>query len=420
MSITTEIETLKTNLTNAYTSISTKGGTIPTNKNAQNLATAINSIVTVREETQEKDINFYDYEGTRLYSWTLAELASKTELPELPTHDGLTCQGWNWSLVDLKNENAKMNVGAMYITNDGKTRIYVHLIKGYLSPYLGFSQSVANGVEVDWGDGSPVETSSVEDSTTPVNMQHTYASEGSYIITLNPLNNCTIYIKGNSSSSQLLWAKDYTNSYLDIPYTCSIKKIELGRAVIINNYAFAACKHLKSITMPNYISDIGQYTFWQTHNYNYITIPNAVTAIPFCTFYYCYGLKTISIPKSVTQISGGYSFYNANTLTNITLPSSIMSIAQYSFGRTETLGIISIPKEVPTIYQKTFEYATNLAYIDFSKHTSVPSLDSSTAFDNAAAFLKIVVPDSLYNTWIAATNWSSYASKIIKASEWTT
>ena len=44
MSITTEIETLKTNLTNAYTSISTKGGTIPTNKNTENLETAINSI----------------------------------------------------------------------------------------------------------------------------------------------------------------------------------------------------------------------------------------------------------------------------------------------------------------------------------------------------------------------------------------
>ena len=44
MSITTEIEALKTNLTNAYTSVSAKGGTIPTNKNAQNLATAINSI----------------------------------------------------------------------------------------------------------------------------------------------------------------------------------------------------------------------------------------------------------------------------------------------------------------------------------------------------------------------------------------
>ena len=56
MSITTEIETLKTNLTNAYTSISTKGGTIPTNKNAQNLSSAINSISTGGSSSYEEDL----------------------------------------------------------------------------------------------------------------------------------------------------------------------------------------------------------------------------------------------------------------------------------------------------------------------------------------------------------------------------
>ena len=31
--------------------------------------------------------------------------------------------------------------------------------------------------------------------------------------------------------------------------------------------------------------------------------------------------------------------------------------------------------------------------------------------------LKIIVPDELYDTWIVATNWSTYANKIVKASE---
>ena len=44
MSIANEIATLKTNITNAYNSINTKGGTIPTNKNTQNLSSAIESI----------------------------------------------------------------------------------------------------------------------------------------------------------------------------------------------------------------------------------------------------------------------------------------------------------------------------------------------------------------------------------------
>lgn len=44
MAIATEINNLKTNISNAYTSIQTKGGTIPTNKNTQNLSSAIESI----------------------------------------------------------------------------------------------------------------------------------------------------------------------------------------------------------------------------------------------------------------------------------------------------------------------------------------------------------------------------------------
>ena len=80
------------------------------------------------------DINFRDYDGTVVASWSLSELAGKTALPDLPSHDGLVCQGWNWTLAELKTQNTRMNVGAMYITDDGKTRIYIHLEEWWTSP----------------------------------------------------------------------------------------------------------------------------------------------------------------------------------------------------------------------------------------------------------------------------------------------
>lgn len=46
MAIADTINSMKTNITNAYNTIQTKGGTIPTNKNLENLSTAINSIST--------------------------------------------------------------------------------------------------------------------------------------------------------------------------------------------------------------------------------------------------------------------------------------------------------------------------------------------------------------------------------------
>lgn len=43
MSIATELENLETNISNAYNSVSIAGGTIPQNKNMENLPTAIES-----------------------------------------------------------------------------------------------------------------------------------------------------------------------------------------------------------------------------------------------------------------------------------------------------------------------------------------------------------------------------------------
>lgn len=46
MSITSEINRIKTNIANAYSAINNKGGTIPQNENTENLANAIGSIST--------------------------------------------------------------------------------------------------------------------------------------------------------------------------------------------------------------------------------------------------------------------------------------------------------------------------------------------------------------------------------------
>lgn len=64
MAIATELETLKTNITNAYNSINTKGGTIPTNKNTENLSSAIESIPSGGSDIPDNaHIVFSDYDN---------------------------------------------------------------------------------------------------------------------------------------------------------------------------------------------------------------------------------------------------------------------------------------------------------------------------------------------------------------------
>lgn len=107
-----------------------------------------------KKTPEESDINFWDYEGTLLYSWTFAELATKTELPPLPSHDGLICQGWNWTLQDIKDAGRELDIGALYITDDGKTRLYVDVDTETWDDFvLNYWQDPRNATTVDWGDG---------------------------------------------------------------------------------------------------------------------------------------------------------------------------------------------------------------------------------------------------------------------------
>ena len=93
--------------------IRTKGGTTNTITWDENkgFADAVTGMTPVY--VPESDINFWDYDGTLLYSWTLAELATKTELPPLPSHDGLICQGWHWTLQDIKDAGRELDIRAV-------------------------------------------------------------------------------------------------------------------------------------------------------------------------------------------------------------------------------------------------------------------------------------------------------------------
>lgn len=92
-------------------------------------------------EAEWKDVNFIDYDGKNLYSYTTAEALALTALPPAPdrTSKGLTFQEWNYTLAQLK-ENAqdtgKCTAGATYKTTDGKTRIFITIYDENYSEFL--------------------------------------------------------------------------------------------------------------------------------------------------------------------------------------------------------------------------------------------------------------------------------------------
>ena len=65
-----------------------------------------------------------------------------------------------------------------------------------------------------------------------------------------------------------------------------------------------------------------------------------------------------------------------------------------------------------------FNGCTSLELVDMTGSTGVPQLSDVNNFANTNDTYKIVVPDSLYDNWITATNWASIASHIMKQSDW--
>ena len=65
----------------------------------------------------------------------------------------------------------------------------------------------------------------------------------------------------------------------------------------------------------------------------------------------------------------------------------------------------------------TFNGCTALEIVLFQSSTAVPSISENT-FANTNDTFKVIVPDTLYEDWIAATNWSALSSHITKVSDY--
>ena len=354
-----------------------------------------------------KDVNFYDYDGTLVASYTLAEAQALTALPDGPTHDGLTFQGWNWSLEKIHALTRPMNVGAMYITDDGATRLHIRIATvGRMTVPLYIWQKNANGVSIDWGDGSAAETLA---GTGYVHTSHTYAEPGDYVISLMPQDGCKLSF-GNGSSSYCVMGSTGNNGKV---YCNMLQEVYIGDGVTsISNYAFYICYSLANITIPDGVTSIGNYTFQNCYSLANVTIPNGITSISDYAFSGCYSLASITIPDSVTSI-GSYTFKNCYSLANVTIPNGVTYINSSAFSICYSLASITIPDSITSIGNYAFSSCYGMRYYDFSACTDIPSLSNTNAFNSLPSDCQMLIPAALYDKWSTATNWVQYATHMV-------
>ena len=205
----------------------------------------------------------------------------------------------------------------------------------------------------------------------------------------------------------------------NINYYSRLKSVSIPNTVTtIGNYAFNDCRGLVGITIPNSVTTIGSYAFCYCSGLLGITIPNSVTTIGNYAFDFLTSILGVTIPNSV-ETMGDHAFSNCSklskvtfeegskltalnsnvfsstALTSIDIPNSVTSIGSYAFQSCSSLESINIPNSVTSIGSYAFSSCSSLE--SFIIPENITSLSNGT-FSGCSKLTTITVPKNV--TWI--------------------
>lgn len=372
------------------------------------------------------DVNFYDYDGTIVYSYTAQEFLALTVMPANPTHTGLTSQGWNWSLItaqDYVSDYGMLEIGQMYITDDGKTRFYITIdndentLEEDIPFKIVFATSVVGGVTIDWGDNSE-STVTTGTANTRTIYSHTYATNGDYTVTLN----CTSgtykltsgCIFGNVYSDRAVNAKRFkkieigkntnfgTDNWDNFTHLSNLETITLpsGCASWISRGSFGYCFSLKHITIPTGVTYVGDGSgggdpiFGYNRNLKSVSFPSGVTNLATNGFQYCYNLKRVSLPFGIASISKQY-FQGCTNLSKISIPTSVTSIGDGAFQYCYALEEINLFSALTSIGTSAFGSCRGLKKINTTNTIPADVTIGNSAFAGCFGLRTITIEDGI-------------------------
>lgn len=437
MAIADKLTKLETDISNAYDTIETKGGTLPTDKNTNNLSTAIDSIPTGGQPTQEGDfrVRFYDCDGTLLKEEWVNQGEDATP-PVTPNYDPdrLTFRGWNHSYTNIQGNTS---TGALYTVNDHAIYYFITL-NPFVSKTISFTYNAATAGTIDWGDGETTEIS----SGSSISVSHTYNQSGNYIIKINNTSDYSDNIINNSSSnvSPLLQKVYIGNQYIQTGgnyfYTSLASAGPLfyvfdSNVKAYNNTTGSGIRgsRLNIIILNDNETEFKANSIFDNLSNSYsnknilVLNDNVISSIgsqggtsgSAFKFY----LSEVDNLYQITQISSGGAFNNSRikylNLKSLTSIYANSNCFRYCYNLKEVYfeSLTSFPNG-----ENIFSDCYELEAMILNKSTMIP-LNSSTSL---AAIKKITniliyVPDSLYTTYINNTYWSVFAGVIKKMSE---
>lgn len=259
------------------------------------------------------------------------------------------------------------------------------------------------------------------------------------------LSSITIYQRAEAQLNNEIWYTSTDGNIVEPMYSNVFGRANIvsntcskGKGVIafdrdlttIGNEAFGCCEKLKTISIPNSVTSIGENAFYYS-GLTSIAIPSSITSIPEACFMGCFNLTSVTIPESIKSMGiwafmdcesldavyindlqswceidilepspeNDYGcatnplqyahklFLNGKLIKDLIIPMGITKVKSYAFTGCSSLVSVTIPESVISIGKESFKGCSSLTSVTFSE--SVTSIDS-WAFSNCSSLTSVI------------------------------
>ena len=125
----------------------------------------------------------------------------------------------------------------------------------------------------------------------------------------------------------------------------------------IGGSAFAYCTSLKSIEIPDGVTELNSLFYFCT-SLESVVFSDNITEIPSQMFNYCLSLKSVTFGKKLAHISDN-AFLDCRSLTSITIPDGVVYVGKRAFSGCGALTIYCEAKTQPDSWDLEWNYSYN-------------------------------------------------------------
>ena len=166
----------------------------------------------------------------------------------------------------------------------------------------------------------------------------------------------------------------------------------------IGDYAFSECGNLRQIDLPDSVTSLGEGAFQMCARLTHAVLPSRLAELPKHLFYCCDHLETVTLPEGIREIPT-QTFTGCGAMKTLTLPDSVTVIGRESFSWCESLESIILPEGLCEIGDYAFLACKSLPGLRIPAGVSLIGKDAfrtaNTGFErDAVAFTAIVSPGS--------------------------